>query len=80
MPAIMKLSEAIKEARKAKRHSIRAMAKESGISKSYITQIQQGEQFNPTLNVIEKLAKYLDVGINEIIEMLKENGITEKSD
>jgi transcriptional regulator with XRE-family HTH domain len=76
----MKLSETIKQTRKVKKHSIRDMAKASGISKSYITQIEQGEPFNPTLGVIEKLSKYLNIEAKEVIEMIKKNGTKEKSD
>ena len=56
------------------------MAKASGISKSYITQIEQGEPFNPTLEVIEKLSKYLNIEAKEVIEMIKKNGTKDKSD
>lgn len=59
----------IKKLRKERNMSLRQLAKVSGISSfSYIGNIERGVVSDPGINTIIKIAKGLDVNINELIE------------
>lgn len=47
--------------------SIRALAEKSGVAKSYIEKIEAGEA-NPTLDIMCKLAKALDVPVCSLFD------------
>lgn len=47
--------------------SIRALAKESGVAKSYIEKIEAGEA-NPTIDIMCRLAKALDVPVCNLFD------------
>lgn len=42
------------------------LAKETGISKEYISALERGKVKNPTLEVMKKLSKALDVPVTEL--------------
>lgn len=43
------------------------IAKECGVTATYIYQLAKGKRKNPNVNVISKIAKFLGVSIEEII-------------
>lgn len=51
--------------RNQKSISIRALAEKSGVAKSHIEKIEAGET-NPTIDVMCKLAKALDVPVGDL--------------
>lgn len=51
--------------RAEKNMSIRALSEKSGVAKSHIQRIEAGET-NPTIETMCKLAKALDVSVNEL--------------
>lgn len=54
--------KALRDSRKAKKIRITNLATQTQISEKHISQVL-GEKVNPTLEVVEKLAKALDVDI-----------------
>lgn len=42
------------------------LAKETGLSKEYISALERGKVKNPTLEVMKKLSKALDVPVTEL--------------
>lgn len=44
------------------------IAKESGVSATYIYQLAKGKRKNPNVNVVKKIADYLEVTIEELLK------------
>lgn len=63
--------------RKSRRLSARQLAKQSGVSQAYISQIERGVYNNPQPDILEKLAKALDVSQ---MELLIQAGIVKEKD
>ena len=63
----MNLGERLKLSRLEKNISIRNLAKNIGLSPSFISQIEQGKA-NPSIDNIKKIAHFLEVSINFLIE------------
>ncbi|MEC3884095.1 helix-turn-helix domain-containing protein [Halobacillus litoralis] len=61
------IGEKIRMLRMGKNLSVNEFAKKSGVSKSYISNIERGVQANPSLIVMGKLAKTLDVSLEELL-------------
>lgn len=57
MPDVVKFGDYIRRIRKAENLSIRAAEQRSGVSNSYISQIERGERGVPTTEILKKLAK-----------------------
>lgn len=57
----------IKEIRTLKKLSLRALAKKSGLTAAYISQLENGIKVNPTRQTLEKLAKALGVAASELL-------------
>lgn len=53
------LGQRIRNARTAKGLTLRAVARESGISASYLSMLENDHMTNPTLNALEALARAL---------------------
>ncbi|RXJ04049.1 XRE family transcriptional regulator [Anaerobacillus alkaliphilus] len=70
--------ESIRELRKKKRMSIDQLSDLSGVSKSYISYIERGLQNNPSIAVIEKISKALDVQLVDLIEGLNKPPLKEE--
>ncbi|AGK95174.1 helix-turn-helix domain-containing protein [Clostridium pasteurianum] len=62
----MKLSELLKDKRKAKKLSIRGLARIAGVSASYLSDIEKGTSSNPREGVLLKLFKALDITRDDI--------------
>ena len=57
----------MKRIRKARGLSQYALAKEAGISREYVRQLEAG-QYDPTVGMLTRLAKALRVKVTELLE------------
>ena len=57
----------LKELRNFKKLSISQVSYKSGITRSYLAELENGKYFNPSLNIICKLCKALQITPNELI-------------
>ena len=57
----------MKRIRKARGLSQYALAKEAGISREYVRQLEAG-QYDPTIGMLTRLAKALKVKVTELLE------------
>lgn len=64
----MGLSENLKAIRKKRNISQRTLASESGVSYSMVSKLESGEQKNPSLETLEKIAKALDVTPSQLMD------------
>ncbi|WP_283697362.1 helix-turn-helix domain-containing protein [Clostridium perfringens] len=62
------LGENFKRIRKNKRMSTRELARECNMCNSIIANIESGKSKNPTIDTVKKLAKALDVTIDELVK------------
>ncbi|ARI76182.1 helix-turn-helix domain-containing protein [Halobacillus mangrovi] len=61
------IGERIRVLRLGKGLSVNEFAKKSKVSKSYISNIERGVQKNPSLIVMNKMAKTLDVPLEDLL-------------
>lgn len=57
------IGEKLKKIRKAKKITLKQLEKITGISNSYISDLENGRRVNPSIEKLEKLAKALDVNV-----------------
>ncbi|WP_066258692.1 helix-turn-helix domain-containing protein [Neobacillus drentensis] len=57
----------LKRLRQEKGYSLTKLGKLTGISKSYLSLLERGIQKNPSIEIIEKIAKVLKVDMNYLI-------------
>ena len=57
----------LKRIRQEKGYSLTKLGKLTGISKSYLSLLERGIQKNPSIEIIEKIAKVLEVDMNYLI-------------
>jgi len=62
----MRVGEKIKNLRVQKHYSITELSNKAQVSKSYLSYIERGIQENPSLQVLSRLAKTLDVSLEEL--------------
>ncbi len=65
--AVKKFSKNMKEIREAKGMSQGDIFRATKIERAYISNLESGKQ-NPTLETIEKIAKTLGVGVDELLK------------
>lgn len=58
----------IAEIRKIKGITLSKLAKDAGISKGYLSNIENGIKENPSTELLEKIARALDVNVSELFE------------
>jgi transcriptional regulator with XRE-family HTH domain len=58
----------IKTLRQKKGLSQKALAEQVGVTDAYITMLESGKRKNPSLDILKKLAKALDVPVTELLE------------
>ena len=63
----MALNKAIKEIAKKKKISFYRISKNGGIARTTLSEIVNGNNLNPTIETIQKIAKGLDVSVSELI-------------
>ena len=66
----MTLSEKIKYLREKKNMTQGCLAKESGVSVAEICRIEKGERQNPSVNLLNKILKTLEVDKETYIEVM----------
>ena len=64
----MGLSENLKTIRKKQKISQRKLATASGISYSMVSKLESGEQKNPSLETLEKIATALNVTVSQLMD------------
>lgn len=72
MEVAVSLAENLKRLREERNISLGQLAKESGVSKVTLSQIEKGEKHNPTIQTIWKIANALKVPYTALIEAPKE--------
>lgn len=68
MLASNKIAENLKILRNAKGHSLEKIARLAGLSLNTIVKIENGTNKNPTIDTLTKIAKALDVSVDELIK------------
>lgn len=63
----MALSKAIKEIAKKKKISFYRISKNGGIAQTTLSEIVNGNNLNPTIETISKIANGLGVSVSELI-------------
>ena len=63
----MALNKAIKEIAKKKKISFYRISKNGGIAQTTLSEIVNGNNLNPTIETIQKIAKGLEVSVSELI-------------
>jgi len=63
-----KISENIRKLRQQKKMSQDRLSKEADLALNTIVKIETGENPNPTLETLQKIAKALDVSIDELFK------------
>ena len=58
-----KILEQIKYCREEKNISLSELSSKSGISYSYLLQLEAGKKFNPSLDTLDKICDALDIDI-----------------
>ena len=62
-----RLSRNLRRLRQATKLSQEAFADQAGLHRTYISDLERGAR-NPTITVVEKLARALDVRIGELLD------------
>ena len=65
------LGKRIKYLRSLVKWSQEDLALEAGVNKNYLSDLERGER-NPTVKVLEKIAKALDVDLSTLFEGIRE--------
>jgi transcriptional regulator with XRE-family HTH domain len=63
----MRLSRVIKQLREAKGLSQKALAEKADVTAAYIAMLETGKRENPSLAILRRLAKALDVPVTELL-------------
>ncbi|SDK35619.1 helix-turn-helix domain-containing protein [Sediminibacillus albus] len=58
----------VRNERKLKGYSITELARQAGVSKSYLSYIERNLQQNPSLQILSKIAAALDTSIDYLLE------------
>lgn len=64
----MELGQYLKKMRKEKKITLREAAKRSGVSHPYLSQLENGKNDKPSLDVLEKLANVYDQPLSNLLE------------
>ncbi len=71
----MSLAENIKHFREKREKTQRELADEVQVTPAYIALLETGDRVNPSTNVLSRIAKALDVQVNDLL-----NNISLKND
>jgi XRE family transcriptional regulator, master regulator for biofilm formation len=58
----------IKRLRMLKGYSINELSEKAAVSKSYLSYIERGIQKNPSLHILSRIAKSLNISVEELLE------------
>lgn len=73
------VSANLKKIRKEKKLTLRELAEKSGVSNSYLSQLENGKTKNPTTEVLQKIASGLDVNFVDLIISEQDKNAINKS-
>ena len=62
----------IKMLRTSKNITLYKLSKDTGLSRTYLRNLENNKTFNPTINVLEKIAVALNVNIKQLFYSLNE--------
>lgn len=62
----------IKSIRKKRNLTLYELSKRTGISRTYLRNLENNKQFNPTLFILQKIAEELEVNIKELFYSLND--------
>lgn len=62
----------IKNIRERKNLTIYKLSKLTGINRAYLTQLENNKKFNPTMQILDRIANALDVNIKQLFYCLDE--------
>lgn len=65
----MKIGEKIQQLRMEKKWSSGRLARESGVSRGYLWQIESGVKESPSLHILQKLASVLGVNVSDLCDI-----------
>ena len=68
MEMSIKISENLKKLRRKKGYSLEKVARLADLSLNTIVKIENGVNKNPTIETLTKIAKALDVGVDDLIK------------
>lgn len=72
------IGEAIKKQRIKKEKTQLEVAKSTGISRSYLSDIENG-RYTPSINTLVKLATYLNMDLNFLLQMTERQDNTKEA-
>ncbi|MGG7059880.1 helix-turn-helix domain-containing protein [Clostridium tertium] len=58
----------IAEIRNRKGISLSKLSRESGVSKGYLSELENGIKENPNIEILDKIAKALDISVSDLFE------------
>lgn len=58
----------IAEIRNSKGISLSKLSRESGVSKGYLSELENGIKENPNIEILDKIAKALDISVSDLFE------------
>lgn len=58
----------IAEIRNKRGISLSKLSRESGVSKGYLSELENGIKENPNIEILDKIAKALDVNVSDLFE------------
>jgi XRE family transcriptional regulator of biofilm formation len=74
------IGQSVKQLRAEKGLSLNELAERAGVAKSYLSSIERDIQSNPSIHVLEKISKVLDVPIQTFFQPLPPNPSQAKSE
>lgn len=63
-----KISKNIKKFRKQRNYSLEKVSKLANVSLNTVVKIESGVNKNPTIETLNKIAKALDIGVDDLIK------------
>ncbi|MGP7818715.1 helix-turn-helix domain-containing protein [Niallia sp. 01092] len=74
------IGERIRYLRQKKGYSISRLAREAGVSKTYLSNLDRGLQNNPSIHFLEKVVKVLGISVDYLIseEFQKEQDVQDE--
>lgn len=58
----------IAEIRNSRGISLSKLSRESGVSKGYLSELENGIKENPNIEILDKIAKALDISVSDLFE------------
>ncbi|MDZ5710902.1 helix-turn-helix domain-containing protein [Jeotgalibacillus haloalkalitolerans] len=69
------IGENIKKHRKEKGLTLSELAEKAGVSKSYLSNIERNLKQNPSIHVLEKISRVLEVNLQSLLKAKSENNM-----